>query len=999
MHKDLLNLLRDVENISIRRGPAEGCLIGAVCEDSRKAKPGSIFFALPGTGRQGTDFIRQAVAQGATAVVVPKQFEKMAGKDVPEQVVLLSSGNPRAALGQIASAFYGHPSRTVQVIGITGTNGKTTTSFFMERILQCAGKECGLSGTIVQKAGRSIKSSSLTTPDAISFQAFLAGLSREGIKYAVTEVSSHGLSQGRVEGCRFSAAVFTNLSHDHLDYHGDMENYFQAKRFLFSRHRPDFSAFNLDDPYGRRLWQEHPGRKISYGLSQGSMVTASDYSFDKEGIKAVIRLRDERISIDSPFIGLHNLYNILAAAAAAYVLDIPAEHIRKGIEAVRKIPGRLERVAGPRDITALVDYAHTPDALKNVLECLKKLTSGRLITVVGCGGDRDRTKRSEMAEIAAGLSDLSVFTSDNPRTESAEGIIEDMLKVKGLSPGLHKKIKVIIERREAISWAACRAAAGDILLVAGKGHEDYQIIGRKRFPFDDRKVLEDALKRKQFSIRPRRRGKAVFFLGDVKQALSAELTPEAGDITFSSVCTDTRKICPGQLFWALRGENFDGHLFVKTAARKKAAGAVVEYVPEGLPETFPLLRVRDSLHSLGEFAGWYKRLLGYRVFGITGSCGKTTTKELVASVLMASYAAAKTTGNFNNLIGLPLSMLAVAPGTEWAVLEMGTNLPGEIERLCEIARPEAGLVTCIRPVHLEGLGSIENIAREKAALLRNLPETGTAVINLDDPWIRRFLPGLRCRNLTGYTCEGLEPGRSFPNLVSLKGLSHSENGLDLELEIAGKSVRFNSRLSGRVNAVNIMAAVATGVAFGIDMGLIKKGIEKVGAPSGRMHREKLCRGWLLVDDSYNANPSSVKAAIETLSEMAGESEKTLVIGEMLELGPGAKDFHWKTGVFAAANDPGLLITVGRLAEYMAEGALSAGLSQKKVLSFASTGQLLDWLSADDAGFFNGSRRAVLVKGSRGVGLEKVVRFIKERVQQKEIGGGYLDAFLPALSPS
>ena len=980
MHKDLLNLLKDVENISVVRGPAEACFINDVCEDSRKVKPGSLFFAMPGTRRQGTDFIRQAAGQGAAAVAVPKQFEKMAGKDVPEQVVFLSAVNPRAALGQMASAFYGHPSRTVNVIGITGTNGKTTTSFFLERILQSAGAACGLSGTIIQKGGRSTRSSSLTTPDAVSFQSFLAGLSEQGAKYAVTEVSSHGLSQGRVEGCRFAAAVFTNLSHDHLDYHGDMESYFEAKRFLFSRYRPEVSAFNVDDPYGRRLWQEHPGRKISYGLSDGSMVTASDYSFDQSGTSAVIELGDERISIDSPLVGSYNLYNILAAAAAAHAVGIAGEHIKKGIEALRKVPGRLERAASPHGITALVDYAHTPDALKNVLECLKELTEGRLITVVGCGGDRDRSKRPEMAEIAASLSDLTVFTSDNPRTESAEEIIEDMLK--GLTPGPHENVKVITERKEAISWAASLAQAGDILLVAGKGHENYQIIGRRKFPFDDREVLEDALKRKQSFSRPERHKKDILFLKDVEGALSAELLSGAGDIAFSSVCTDTRNIRQGQLFWALRGENFDGHLFVKTAAEKKAAGAVVEYVPEGLSGDFPLLKVRDSLHSLGRFARWYKRHLGYRVFGITGSCGKTTTKELVASVLSTVCAAAKTAGNFNNLIGLPLSMLDAAPGTEWAVLEMGTNLPGEIERLCRIAEPEAGLITCIRPVHLEGLGTIENIAMEKAALLRNLPETGTAVINLDDPLIRRFLPELKCRNLTGYTCEDFEPGPSFSSLVRLKGLSHNGNSLHLDVDISGRPVSFKSRLSGRVNAVNILAAVAAGAALGIDMDFIKRGIEKARPPSGRMQREELSRGWLLLDDSYNANPSSVKAAIETLGEMAAGAEKTLVLGEMLELGPGAEEFHRETGAFAADNDPGLLITVGRLAEYMAEGAISAGLSPDRLLSFASTRKLLDWLSTDNAGFFNGSRRAILVKGSRGVGLERVACFIKERLGQK-----------------
>ncbi len=978
MPKSLSDLLRHTEHISLVKGSIKHCLIDDICLDSRKAGPGSLFFALPGTDRDGTDFISQALKKGAVAVVVPEYFAERAETQVPEGTVLLSSDEPRTALGQIADAFFNHPSRAVKVIGITGTNGKTTCSFLLERILLSSGSKYSLTGTIIQKTGTRSNTSSITTPDVVSFQRFLAETAREEAEYALVEVSSHGLIQARVEGCRFEAAIFTNLSHDHLDYHGDMEEYFQAKRLLFTRYKPRLAVINIDDKWGRKLWDEYQGPKVSYGFSEKCMVAPAKYEISASGIEAEIKLGNRHLAINSPLMGSHNLYNILAAAAAADGLGIGLNHIREGIESLRSVPGRLEKISS-YDITALVDYAHTPHALQNVLEGLRSLKTGRVITVIGCGGDRDRTKRPEMAKIAAELSDFTIFTSDNPRTESAEAILEDMLS--GVSRDLMAKVEVVKERRQAIFRAVSLARPKDMVLVAGKGHEDYQIIGKTKFPFDDRKVLKEALETRQNPGRQHTcKERLNITIGKLEKILSGKLLSGRSDTMFSSVCTDSRTIKPGQLFWALRGENFDGHAFVQASAARKAAGAVVEYKPEGLPGEFPIIQVRDSLESLGDFAAWYKRAIGANVFAITGSCGKTTTKELVLSVLKTSFNASGTRGNFNNLIGLPLTILSLEPGTQWAVLEMGTNLPGEIDRLCKIAGPKAGLITCIRPVHLEGLGTLENIALEKTTLFRSLPEEGTAVVNLDDPMLTTHISAIKCRRLTGYTTRVIKRDKRFEKLVVLNDLVQGPQGLEVRLDICGEPVTIKSRLFGRINSVNILAAAAAGAALGIDTRLIKEGIENVKAPSGRMHTRNLPGGWLLMDDSYNANPSSVKAAMEAISEIALDKKKTFVLGDMLELGPRAREFHWQTGQQAAACRPDLLLAVGNLAEHLADGALAADLPKSRIFTFESADSLLKWMAQDPAGFFNGSRRAVLVKASRGIGLEKVVSFIEKRLE-------------------
>ncbi len=985
MPKSLLSLLRHAENVSVISGDPEKCLVEDLCIDSRKARPGSLFLALAGTHRAGTDFISHAVEQGAIAVMVPLSHVELAKKAVPRGVLLLGSKDPRVALGRIADAFYGHPSSLLKVIGITGTNGKTTCTFILEKILSASGARCGLSGTIMRKTCTASRTSSLTTPDAISFHGFLASVAKEKAEFAVTEVSSHGLMQGRVEGCRFELAVFTNLSHDHLDYHGDMEGYFQAKRLFFTRYKPGAAVINLDDKWGSRLWNEYQGHKVSYGFSRNCTVFPEDFQITPSGIEAAIKIKGRVVKISSSLIGRHNLYNILASIAAAYVLGIRPEHIKKGIEALKNVPGRLERVDSPKGVTALVDYAHTPHALQNVLEGLGSLKSGRLITVVGCGGDRDRTKRPEMAKIAAELSDMCIFTSDNPRTESAEAILKDMLE--GPDPELMKKVEVVKDRRKAIFKAASLARPGDILLVAGKGHEDYQIIGKTRFPFDDRKVLKEALNAtgnpsERLLTEPSRKGKMDIELGQLANILGGKVISGNPETAFSSVCTDSRTIKAGQLFWALKGENFDGHAFVLAASERKAAGAVVEYEPAGLPAGFPLLRVKDSLASLGDLAAWYRTKIGCNVFAITGSCGKTTTKELVLAILKGPYKALGTRGNFNNLIGLPLTILSLAPDTQWAVLEMGTNLPGEIERLCQVARPDAGLITCIRPVHMEGLGTLENISKEKAALFRSLPEHGTAVVNLDDPLVIRHLPHVRCKHVTGYTCHDAARDDRVEKLVVLKNMAQAKQGMDVTLDICGQVTTVRSRLFGRVNALNILAAAAAGAALGIDATLIRKGIETVQASPGRMHARNLAKGWLLLDDSYNANPSSVKAAMDVACDITKGASKTFILGDMLELGPRANEFHRQTGESAAACSPDLLLTVGKLAKHIARGALEAGLSANRIFPFESTDELLKWMAEDPEGFFNGTRRTVLVKASRGMGLDQVARYLEKRLEEE-----------------
>jgi UDP-N-acetylmuramoyl-L-alanyl-D-glutamate--2,6-diaminopimelate ligase len=457
--------------------------------DSRRVKPGSVFVALPGQKADGAAFAPQAVASGAVAVVSERPQD--------ERVVApwIAVSNARLALAQLAAEFFGHPSQQMKVVGITGTNGKTTTSYLLQAIFEAAGTRCGLMGTVTYRIGNHDIPATRTTPEAPEVQGFMRQMVEAGCGACVMEVSSHALAMHRVDGIRFAAAVFTNLTRDHLDFHQNMESYFAAKRRLFEILPPDAPAvINVDDPRGASL-VEIARRPVTYGINRDADVTPGPLSFSLDGLTFEARLPQGIMRINSKLVGKPNVYNILAAATTASALGIPIKAIEQGLGTLAGVPGRFE-LASSRgdDITVVVDYAHTDDALRNLLETARPLASRRLITVFGAGGDRDRTKRPLMGMVAARLSDVVVITSDNPRSEDPMRIIEEVKL--GAEPETRQgnaELVAILDRREAIVHAIDRASAGDVVLIAGKGHEKYQEIGGRATPFDDVAVAREAL--------------------------------------------------------------------------------------------------------------------------------------------------------------------------------------------------------------------------------------------------------------------------------------------------------------------------------------------------------------------------------------------------------------------------------------------------------------------------------------------------------------------------
>ncbi len=461
--------------------------VRALAYDSRNARPGSLFVAVTGTVADGHDFVHQAVKLGAVAVVVEKEIPELT---VPQVVV----ADSRSALAVMANRFFDHPSRKLKLLGVTGTNGKTTTAYLLESIFRQAGLRTGLIGSIEHRINGERYQSERTTPESLDLQQMLAAMVDAGVEVVVMEVSSHALDLERVQGCLFAGRVFTNLSQDHLDYHADLEDYFSVKSRLFRE--SDFgsgvSVVNIDDKYGRRLLASIPA--FSFGADPAADYRIANIDPRERSMTYKLIGPKESIDIDCPLLGEFNVSNSAAAAALALELGISVDTVIRGIAGVSKVPGRFESVECDQDFRVLVDYAHSPDGLEKVLVSARQLAGKhRLITVFGCGGDRDRGKRPIMGRIGAALSDLAIITSDNPRSEDQRAIIDDILSgVTGDDLG-HTQVQV--ERESAIVGAIGAARCGDVVVIAGKGHENYQLVKDDILPFSDRLVAQKALRK------------------------------------------------------------------------------------------------------------------------------------------------------------------------------------------------------------------------------------------------------------------------------------------------------------------------------------------------------------------------------------------------------------------------------------------------------------------------------------------------------------------------
>jgi MurE/MurF fusion protein len=948
-----MNLASLIEPLSGARAIGDlNVAIGAVRADSRQVEPGDLYVAVRGMRADGHAFVAAAIERGAAAVVVERELAVA----VPQVIV----GNAAIALGRLIGRSLGDPAQAMILVGITGTNGKTTTTYLVEAMLAAAGARPGVIGTVEYRSGghngaRALRvEAAYTTPTPHILHETFAALRDAGCTHVVMETSSIALASARLAGIAFQVAAFSNLTQDHLDFHGSMLAYRDAKRRLFADHLAGTAVVNIDDPEGEGMAQcaTGPVLRVSAAGAPGD-VRVIDHDSTVRGIHARIATPRGELAIESrPLIGHYNVANLALAVGIAEALGLPRDAIARGIADLPGVPGRVERVANPADLDIFVDYAHTPDALHNVLGALRPLTRRRLICVFGCGGDRDPSKRPRMGAEVAALADLAVVTSDNPRTEDPRAIIDDILA------GVPGPFVVDVDRARAIRAAISEAVPGDVVVIAGKGHEDYQIVGTTRHPFDDREQAALAIGQRE-----------VRALADVAHDAGATLHGGAAGAAIHRVVLDSRIAAPGDLYVAIRGEAHDGHAFCGAAIRAGAVAvmvdhegwrAVVEPADRADPgadgeRTTGVIEVADTRRALGALAHAHRGRWAGTLIAITGSAGKTTTKELTRAALALDAPTLAAEGSRNNETGLPLTLLALRGFHRYGVVEMGMRGAGQIEYLTRIAEPDVAVVVNAGSAHLERLGSTDAIAAAKAEIWLGLRAGGAIVRPADDDRLaalaRGHQPGARQVTFG-------EPGAD----VALASYRPTDAGGELELDVLGARHHLTLGLVGRHAALDACAAVAAAVAAGASLELVLRGLARARPPAMRGEVIEL-RDRHVIVDCYNANPASMAAALRALAERAHGKVAIAVVGDMLELGSHAPAAHREIGELARELRVGV-VALGELGAAIAESAggecaASPTDAAARVLARTRPG---DW---------------ILLKASRGMRLERVLDAIQQ----------------------
>jgi len=899
--------------------------------DSRDIEPGDVFVACPGLSSDGRLYIDKALALGASAVLFEAPATdamRAAAADTP----LLAVTGLRSLLGELGDTWYGRPSAALAVVAVTGTNGKTSSVQWIAHALSRNDKACGTIGTLgaVLPDGRTL-GGDLTTPDVLTVHRTLAAMRDAGAKAVAMEASSIGIEQGRMDGVRVALAAFTNLTRDHLDYHGTMERYEEAKARLFRWPGLTSAVINADDEAGRRLIASLPDSVSSMGYSLvedpeiPAAMRARDLQATSQGQIFTLVSPHGEAQIVTRLLGAHNVSNLLLVAGVLYKLGLPFAQIARELAATDPVDGRLQTVvplavdapaSTGRGPLVVVDYAHTPDALSRALAALRAVAvarSGRLICVFGCGGERDPGKRPVMGAIAAELADHVVVSSDNPRTESPEAIVEQILV--GIPEGVQAEVQV--DRARAIMQTVWAALPEDVVLLAGKGHETYQDIGGEKLPFDDREWARLAL-----------------------------LLPQV-----NGVSTDTRRIGEGELFVALVGENFDAHDYLDQAESRGACAAVVAH--RVADAELPQLILGDTRVALTRIGAAWRARFTLPVVAVTGSNGKTTTKEMVSAMLAEWRGVAgrlATAGNLNNDIGVPLTLLRLRAEHRAAVFELGMNHPGEIAQLAAIAAPTVTLVTNAQREHQEFMHTVEAVAYENGAAITALPPDGVAVYPGDEPYSAIWDALAAPRRVLRF---GLQPGLD----VYAEQIIADVDATRCRVVTPVGTADLTLPVSGLHNLRNALAAIASAIAAGAPLDVAVRALAGFSPVAGRMQQKRMSDATLLIDDTYNANPDSVRAAIDVLARIAGK--RALVLGDMGEVGDNGPAMHAEVGTYAREQGLDAFITLGE-ASRAAAAAFGPGAH-----ACASVDEVVAAL--------RGLRPScVLVKGSRFMRMERVV---------------------------
>ena len=846
--------------------------------NSSLIKKDYIFFAIKGNKFDGNNYIQDAIKKGAKIVISEKKI-----KFQNKNVVYLINKNPRKLLAEISYKL--KKINLKKLIAVTGTNGKSSVADFYYQILNLSKKKVASIGTIGVQLKDKKKKIENTTLNPIDLSKIINNLSFKKINYIILEASSHGLKQNRLDGLTFDLGIFTNLSHDHLDYHKNFKDYLKSKLYLFKYLVKKKGYIILDStiPQFKEIKKASNKKKLKlltvFGKNSNLELVSHIFKGEYQILK--IKYKSQIFEIRINLIGKIQIKNILMAILAAIKSDLSINNITKILDKLKPVEGRFEKIGVLKNKSkVLLDYAHTPDALETILKNVKEqFPLSKICLVFGCGGDRDKDKRFKMGKIASLYAHKIYLTDDNPRSESPQKIRSEIKK--GIK---YKHIQEIPERSKAILNCINNLCTGDIAIIAGKGHEKTQDYNGKRKYFSDRKEILKSIIKKNRSL-----------FKDLRLNIIQEKTRTLSkSINFSKACIDSKKIKKNDIFFAIKGKKNDGNKFISEAFKKKASIVVVNKIEKRI-NISRQIKSKDSLKFLTKSAELYRENIKTKIIAITGSCGKTTLKELLGNTLKQISTVGISPKSYNNKYGVPLSLFNLDQRNNYGVLEIGMDKKGEIDYLSKIVKPDVSLITNINYAHAKNFKNIKQIALAKSEIINNTKINGVIVLNADDNFYtlhKRIAKKRKLRILS----FSIDNQNANIKLVSIKKITSK---FKATIRINNLKTYFFISNNFQSNILNILAALAVMSIF-FDISKLKKNIFigfKIPNGRGDITKIKIDNKKLnLIDESYNSNPLSLKSAILNFDKIQiNKGKKYLLLGDMLELGKHSKKLHQTIG--------------------------------------------------------------------------------------------------------
>ena len=844
--------------------------------ESKNIKKNHIFFAIKGNNVDGNKFIPIAVKKGSKIIVTEKKV-----KEFSKGILYIYSKNIRKLLADTSFKIYNKIPKNI--IAVTGTNGKSSVTDFYYQILRLNNKKVASIGTLGVKSKNINFDLSNTTIDPIELGKILTRLKNNRIENVIMEASSHGLQQNRLDGLKFNSGIFTNLSHDHLDYHKNFKNYLSAKLYLFKNLIKEKGKIISDQSIPEfKIIKKIALRKklrlhsISNNSNNFQILT---HNFKGESQLLKIKYKNLITDVKLNLIGKIQLKNILMSIIAANNSKLSLNKILNVIPKIKPIEGRLEKIGNIKNKSKVIlDYAHTPEALKmSLLNLREQFPNKKIILLFGCGGNRDQNKRSKMGEIASSYSDEIYLTDDNPRLENPK-------KIRGeIKKGIKKtKVIEISNREKAISRSIKELNIGNILLVAGKGHEKTQDFGNKKINFSDRKIILKEIKIKNKSLSDS------FKINLIKEvSRNNKLTPS---LPLNYVRINSREVNKNDAFFAIKGRKNDGNKFVVQSFKRKASLAIVNSIQNKL-NIKRQIKVENTLKFLTEISKIFRENIDTKIIGVTGSCGKTTLKELLGKVLGKISKASISQKSYNNKYGVPLSILNLRQNDDFGILEVGMDKKGEIDYLSKIIQPDVGVITNINYAHAKNFKNINQIALAKAEIIKNIKPNGFIVLNADDNFFKLHKK-IALQNNIKVISFGVKNKKADIKFFKIKKLKKR-----YQIKISFNNKKRNFLLSNdfQNNIYNTLCSLAVISIYKDIFKLKRNTFLNFNIPEGRGDHSKIQinkKKINLIDESYNSNPLSLRSAILNYDKVdLKNSQKYLLLGDMLELGSHSQKLH------------------------------------------------------------------------------------------------------------